>query len=926
MPPLYYLHTWWARRPLAASRFAATLSALPIEAYSKDTIQRLLTALGLRGDPIKAVREGKRSFSYPVFEGVNPNPRAYINKAEKLWGRKPVGADFMAGGGSIPFEMARVGYGAVIAGEYNPIAYTILKASLEYPIIYKDRLVRDVERYGRQLLARLRQRVKEYYPPHPSGQPNGYIWTRIFNCPLCGCEIPSLGSLWLDREKGFAYYPILNSERTDLKIVPVEELERRRVGGKIESTVRIVDGEHAGIEFETRGYVSRGILECPAYRHTLDRDEPKRQNREYLEQREAQGYYGSQSARLTAVTLEGKVYIEPTEEMKQAYKKAEEYLKDNWEAFTDENLIPLENVPYGQETARLFPFGIDAFYKLFNARQLLVHAEIVQLIRELRGRVIEDEVRRGRPRADAEEYSKVITTYLTIAFGKTFKYNTTLSSWNYSSGFIRSAFSRHAFAWTWDYSEIGVIPSSASPEWAIQNMLKSLKGLVKRLYPIESPIQVVYGDAAKAEHTKKIDVIITDPPYYGNVQYSELSDYFYVWFKETLTDVYPEAYGESETPKQDEAVANRVRHGSDRLADEFYEEKMREIFRNHHGILDDNGILVLWFAHKSGAAWSSTIQALLDSGFTITSLWGINAERAYSFHISGKAALHTNILLTCRKREGGGGYIQDAVIEMERELGKRLNELEKYGVVGPDFLMAAQAEALKSASTMWPLRDPQGRMEPGEILDYMMDQAIGHAVNYLTRKVAPQIVGVDAPTKFYVLTRHLYQDIVSYDDARRIALACLGATGVGDPVQEVAVATGLGKMSTTSVGGESTKVLSLLEPWERARRGTLNEGRETSVVDYVHRAIAVLEEGGSINTAAEALASAGASACQVIKGLYEVLPERIQRRRSSVVNRERQHLQTLLLGVCQEGLHLLARRKREERDKQTRLDRYGDPR
>ena len=456
----------------------------------------------------------------------------------------------------------------------------------------------------------------------------------------------------------------------------------------------------------------------------------------------------------------------------------------------------------------------------------------------------------------------------------------------------------------------------------MNNVLKSLKGLVKRLEPVTSAIDVVYGDAAKLGQDEEYNVLLTDPPYYDNIQYGELSDYFYVWFKKVLRDVYPEAYGDPETPKINEAVANRVRHGSRKLAASSYEDKVREIFRNHHRILRDEGVFALWFAHKSGSAWSRTIHALLDSGFTITSLWGVKTEMALSLHIAGKAALRTNIIMTCRKHTGGGGYLQDAVSEMEADLEPRLDQLEEYGVVGPDFLMAAQAEALKVASSHWPLRDPQGKMAPGEMLDYMMDQAVGHAVNYLTSKVAPQIIGADAPTKFYVLVRYLFGDVVSYDDGRRIALACLGASGVSEPVQEIAVNTGLGRLGSTQVGGESTKVLSLSEPWERVKLGRVNEGKGAPVIDGIHRAIAVLEDGGSAMEAAEPLAEAGGSACEVIRALYQILPDRVQKGRGTVLNREKLHLQTLLLSVCQEGLHLIARRQIEERASQRRLDEY----
>jgi len=223
---------------------------------------------------------------------------------------------------------------------------------------------------------------------------------------------------------------------------------------------------------------------------------------------------------------------------------------------------------------------------------------------------------------------------------------------------------------------------------------------------------------------------------------------------------------------------------------------------------------------------------------------------------------------------------------MEKNFENRLVELEEYGLFGPDFLMGAQAEALKAASNYWPLKDPQGKMTSEEILEFIMDQAVGYAINYLTRKVAPQIVGMDAPTKFYVLFRHLFGDLASYDDTRRIALACLGASGIADPVVEIGVSTGLGKMTPTQISGESTKVFQLLNPWQRMRQSKISRDEDATVIDWVHTAVSLLEDGKDVMEAAEAISHAGKNACEVIRALYQILPDRVTQEKTSKVNRE----------------------------------------
>jgi putative DNA methylase len=931
LPPLYFLHLWWARRPQSASRIASVLACLPREDLGNEEKKRLLWALGLRGDPLAAIarrEKGEKSFGYPVLEGVQPEPKVYLDRMIKLWGRRPVGADFMAGGGSIPFEMVRAGFGEVVAGEYNPVAYIILKASLEYPIKYGDRLVSDVKRYGEQLLADLRRSVAKYFPRHPLGQPIDYVWVRMFRCPECGIDTPSLKSLWLDKDKGYAIYPVLKEDGVNLNVVRVEEVGKVRSDGGEHSRVRITDGEYTGTVFETRGYERGGELECPRHRHTIPENVVKEQYKMLLAQREQDGYHGSHPARLVAAVLEGRVYVEPSKEMIDAYVLAEEDLKRIWNDIVEADLVPLEIHGKG-ESDRVVEYGLDAFHRMFTSRQLLVHAEIVRLIREAHDRVAEDEVRKGRSRGEAEEYAKAIATYLTLVSGKTLDYNSTLTMWHESRGAISPVFDTHAFGWTWDFGEGDMIhDGKALSEWALKNVLKALRGIAKRTHSINPDVRVVYGDASQRVSIDMpkggYDIVFVDPPYYGNVQYGEISDYFYVWFKKTLGSLYPEAFAEPETPKQEEAVANRVRHGSAKLASQRYEGKMREIFASVHKSLQDEGVFLLWFAHKAGAAWIRTVRALLDSGFGITAMWGVRSEMARSLHITGKAALRTSIIMVCRKQSnGGGGYIQDAVQELDKALEPRLTELEEYGLMGPDFLMGAQAEALRVASHYWPLKDPSGTIGSDTLLDLVLDQATGIAVNHITRRVAPQILGIDTVTKFYILAKHLYSDIIPYDEARRLALACLGGSGTGDPVEEVVVKSGLGRMTVEQVTGERAKVVRLTTPWERAREGRLFQAKPTSTIDWVHAAVAGLEEGRRLEEVAVHIAKGGSYVCEVVKVLYHVLPETVPDSRGKPSrNREKLHIQALLLGVCQEGLHLTVQQQLQEKEAQKRLDQY----
>lgn len=917
-PPVYQLHVYWTRKPLIPSRIASYLAVLPEIEISDEIRKQLLYHMGIKGDPLKVVG---RTFGYPMAESQNPIPLSKFNiNVDSIEVRPikiPTGADFMAGGGSIPFEMIKVGYEKVIAGEYNPIAFTILKASLEYPVKYGGKLVVDVEKYGKKLIKKLKEEVEEYYPDHPIGeQPDGYIWVKTVKCPHCGREVPILMSKWLDRERGFALYPEIKGEGIKLHVVKVRKISSRKKGNTTIDLVEVTDGPFKGVRFETEGNQARGAVKCLGCGYVIKPEEVKEQYKEFIEEKEAQGYKGVHPHRMVAVVMGGgknRKYYEPTPEMIEAYKKAEEDLKSQWDELVAKDLIPLQQIPNGEKTKEPILKGIKYFYQLFNARQLLVHAKLVNLIRETYNEILNEELRKEKSREEAEDYAKAVTTYLTLMFGKVLDYNSTLTMWHKSRGFIVHTFDTHAYGWTWDYGEVGVIPDNASPTWALKNTLKALKGLVKRLKNSDSQVEVVYGDAEEAtQKYKDLDVIFIDPPYYGAVQHGELSDYFYVWFRLILKDIYPEAYQFFEVPKSEEAVYNKVRWK--KLAEKRYEDKMERIFKNMHKALADDGLLLIWFAHKAGEAWIKTVKALLDAGYSISAMWSVRSEMERSLHIAGKAALRTSILFVCRKRQGEGAWLPDVMRDFDEKILKRIEELESYGLFGPDLVMGAQAEALRIVSEGWPVKDPSGERTPEQILDEALNRAVGIVINHTLRKVAPHITNVDAPTKFYALAYSLgYGDIIDYDDARRIALA-LGTTE-GDPVEEIVIKHNIGKFQKVDVDGKRTKAVKLYNAFERDEKSL----EEDLMINVLHRAIRALENGESIDKVATILAKGGHYICEVAKALYEVIPEETKNKN---LQREKLRLKDILVGICNVGLHEIAIEKIEEAKEQKRLDEF----
>ncbi len=606
-------------------------------------------------------------------------------------------------------------------------------------------------------------------------------------------------------------------------------------------------------------------------------------------------------------------YYEPTQEMIEAYKKAEEDLRDQWDELVAKELVPIQQIPLGEKTKEPMLKGITHFYQLFNARQLLVHAKLVELIRETYNEVLKEELDKGKDRKEATEYAKAISTYLTLFLGKVIGYNSAFTRWNKPKGTIAHTFDLHAYRWIWDYGEFDMIPKKGGADWALVNMLKALKGIVKRIKDSNSQVEIIYGDAEKTtQRYRDLDIIFIDPPYYGAVQHGELSDYFYVWFRLILKDIYPEAYQFLEVPKSEEAVYNEVRWK--RLAEKRYEEKLKRIFKNMRYSLADDGLLLIWFAHKAGEAWIKTVKALLDAGYSISAMWSVRSEYEHGLHIAGKAALRTSILFVCRKRQGEGAWLPDVMRDFDEKILKRIEELEGYGLFGPDLVMGTQAEALRIVSGGWPVKDPSGERTPEQILDEALNRAVGIVINHTLRKVAPHITNVDAPTKFYALAYSLgYGDIIDYDDARRIALA-LGTTE-GDPVEEIVIKHNIGKFQKVDVDGKKTKAVKLYNAFERDEKSL----EEDLMINVLHRAVRALEDGESIDKVAAILAKGGHYICEVAKALYEVIPEETKNKN---LQREKLRLKDILVGICNVGLHEIAIEKIEEAKEQKRLDEF----
>ncbi|MCE4605486.1 MAG: DUF1156 domain-containing protein [Desulfurococcales archaeon] len=725
-PPLFYLHLWWARRPLAASR--ASIAALAIEA--ENPLTKHFT------EEFKSHIKLVKGLPRPAYN-YNPD-KSWIAKHSKV--QDSTLLDPFAGGGSIPFEAVRLGFGRVVAVEYNPVAYLILKATLEYPLKYGPKLVRDVERWARWLLQKVRGELKEYFPPHPQGRPTNYIWIRTYKCPN-GLLVPSISNPLLSKDKQIMIkIEGYNKDGTPkLRIKPAISKE----------------------EIENARTIIRKELQCKS--RVLSSKELAQQYRMEMDRWEKEGLYGHHPAILAAVKLENGKYVQPTQEMIEAYKKAEQYLQDHWDELIAEDLIPTESHRKG-EADRVIRYGIDKYYKMFNARQLLVHATMVKYIR----RAYEEMLREGY----GEEYAKAVSTYLALGHGRLLDYNSAITSWHAKGlGVINHTFARHAYTFSNDFGEGDILPGNRANDllsWVFfgnTGVVRALQRILDLLGGSSSRVEVVLGDAADpSTYTldSMVDFVVADPPYYSNVQYAELSDFFYVWHKRSIGHLYPEAFMWEVTPKDSEIVVNKER-GFD---GEWFSERLMGAFRVFREL--GSRRLALMYAHKSFDGLYSMFEALLASGWRPVSVWGVAAEQPKSQHIVGKAAARSMMIIGAVPQGGSGGMcLWDARVQAEVAEAVRdsIGEVLGLGLGIVDALMMGIGAAFKVAGQCWPRRRPDGRLVTARDVVYTASSIAGREVARILLKAE-----IDPVSTMYLLARSVYGE-PSYDQVRQLGYA-----------------------------------------------------------------------------------------------------------------------------------------------------------
>ncbi len=526
-------------------------------------------------------------------------------------------------------ESARLGF-HTIADEYNPVACSVLEATVQYPIQFDLSFVNKTKKWGAELRKRFNKHLQHLYPKKGIIEPHCYIFARTVPCPDTQFDTPLVPDWHLLKPKETTKVRIVAEPLVDKAqgtwSVRIRELGRG--AGKLPEAPKPTYSKGKGISL----FTGRQI---PA---------------DYIKAKAQAGEMRSALYAVAVKTADGLEFQPPEDIDVLALREAERELQKRQPGWLKNNILPTEEYPQISSDERPRLYGMPRWIDMFSPRQLLCMGTLVEELRALRPEIIQ---------AEGEEIGEAIVHLLALVINKFLNYNCILGSWHAPRMVMRSLFDRHDYSFKVTFAEMAPCGSGVGLAWAIDNVLEAYENLAKLPRAEKAkPVEIHLGSSTNLPQIegKSITAVVVDPPYADNVQYSELADFFYVWLKRTIGYRRPEWYSTQLCEHDQEAVVNISRHRDKAIpsvqqkkrdgktaearkkAHAFYQKLMTETFRECHRILRDDGVLTVMFTHKKQEAWETLFTSLIQSGFRITATWPVKTESEHSLHQAKKNA------------------------------------------------------------------------------------------------------------------------------------------------------------------------------------------------------------------------------------------------------------------------------------------------
>lgn len=861
------LHLWWARRPLVAARAAVYGALVPAPTGKKAAKE----AAGFVADlctypgPRDTIKQAQKHILQAHAERLTAEQGQLVTVEDIEAGRapRPRVLDMFAGGGAIPLEALRLGCEAY-ALDLNPVAHLIQLCTLVYPQQFGRPdpaavgcaddgtwagLAAEVEHWGQWVLEKVKAEIGDLYPPIPdpaAGEPGSrgageqmemffpsappplrssafltpvaYLWTRTVRCknPACGGTVPLARQTWLAKKKGryiaLRSDPLINAHKS-----PDKKTVHYRV---VEATTE------KGLGFNPAGGSRGGNVPCPFCGTVVDS--------EYVKSESLNGRLDTQFMAVICVRKNerGKVYI-GANDLPSSLLPNDEIINARIDKLCTETglRIPEELMDQNDPTTVAGRgFGFSKWYQLFTPRQLLLLLELSKQIQSAYTAMTSSS-------GYNLERAKAIVTYLAFVQDRIADWNSSFCSWSPEStggAKIGHTFARQAIPMVWDFTESGVFSeatgsASLSLDWVIKGLKESIVGT------LSAQVQRTSATSLPLD-SESFDAVITDPPYYDNISYAVLSDFFYVWLKRAVGNLYPEHFASVLTPKKSEAIADNKRYG--KKAKDFYEKMMLDAFSEAKRVLKPNAPLVVVYAHKTTLGWSTLVDALRQAGFTVTEAWPLDTEMGARMIALDSAALASSIFLVARRRESDtiGSYEHEVQPELHRIVRERLERLWAQGITGADLVIACVGAGLRAFTRFARVEYANGEPVPA---DSFLGEVEGAVLEALLEKLfgvtSAGVSSVDAATRFYVLWRYAYRQ-ATIDAGEAIVFAYPQHVELDGP-------NGLssGRNGLVEKSGGKYRLRDFTERGEAEDLGQTKAEGKAPLIDVLHRLLWLVE-------------------------------------------------------------------------------------
>ncbi len=882
------LHLWWARRPLVACRAAVYGALVPASQFvpnagsdeKKKSLGRANAAKFIqrlcrypsdskpeeKSDIERAINEAQRHILEAHAERLTDETGKKVTVEDIVSGKapRPKVLDMFAGGGAIPLEALRLGCEAY-ALDLNPVAHIIQLCTLVYPQKYGKPdptargmtgpknakgettwggLADEVRYWGEWVLNKVKAEIGDLYPLIPDPEHKGkkqvlqvdylkdhttdevppgylmpvaYLWTRTVTCknPTCKATVPLVKQTWLCIKEG---------RYVALKVIAPRGKKRVRF--------EVVEAHSEnGLGFDPAGFSKGGNATCPFCGTVADS--------EYVK---VEGCAGRMAFQIMGVAMtrpnrDGKVYLAP-DSVPFLVPDDEDVLKRIVSVCARTGLtVPDEEIVDDAKNSfwvRLY--GITSYGQLFTPRQMLslmtFAAADQEALHEMARYRVEDGAR------------KAVATMLACVLDKQADFNSTLCMLKAGGGRgIVHTFGRQALPMAWDFAEANPLCKDIAC-WT--GSLQEVAGIIDSL-AMDCIGHVTRSSATTMPfETSSFDAVITDPPYYDNVSYADLSDFFYVWLKRSVGHLYPEHFAAAGTPKKAEAVADSTRHGRDKAeAREVYERMMAEAFAEAHRLLKPASPILVVYAHKTTLGWATLVDSLRTAGFCVNEAWPLDTETKGRLLAHATSALASSIFLVARKREGAvqvGHYEESVKPELEQIVRERVETLWAMGISGADLVIACVGAGLRAFTRFARVEYANGEEVPAErFLTEVETVVLETILTRLSKEVGGKggqtsLAGMDAATRFYVLWRYTY-GAADLDAGEAIIFA--NGTHV-----ELDGHNGLASGSNAVMEKDKSKyrLLDFTERGDDEKLGIPDDtGTARPIVDILHRLLWLLE-------------------------------------------------------------------------------------